>query len=42
MMVHKVDTQYNLSDILTKSLPAALRLALRQKIMYYDENTTFK
>jgi hypothetical protein len=42
MMVHKVDTHYNLSDILTKSLPAALRLALRQKIMYYDENTTFK
>ena len=33
ILVHKVDTTFNLSDILTKSLPAAQRIALRQKIM---------
>ena len=33
ILVHKVDTTFNLSDMLTKSLPAAQRIALRQKIM---------
>ena len=34
MVVHKVDTKFNLSDILTKSLPAITRVALRRQIMF--------
>ena len=37
MVVHKVGTHFNLSDILTKSLPANQRLALRRQIMYSDD-----
>ena len=33
MVVHKVGTHFNLSDILTKSLPAVQKLDLRKKIM---------
>ena len=36
MIVHKVDTKFNLSDILTKSLPAALRIELRKRIMFCE------
>ena len=35
MVVHKVGTHYNLSDILTKSLPAVSKLDLRKKIMLH-------
>ena len=34
LVVHKVDTNYNLSDILTKSLPAAKKKELRGQIMF--------
>jgi hypothetical protein len=34
MIVHKVDTKFNLADILTKSLPANLRVGLRRQIMF--------
>ena len=33
IVVHKVGTDFNLSDILTKSLPAAQRVALQERIM---------
>jgi hypothetical protein len=36
LVVHKVDTHYNLSDILTKSLPANQRVELRKKIMFCE------
>jgi hypothetical protein len=36
MIVHKVDTHFNLSDILTKSLPANQRIELRKKIMFTE------
>lgn len=36
LIVHKVDTDFNLSDILTKSLPAPKRIAMREKIMFSD------
>ena len=36
LIVHKVDTHFNLSDILTKSLPAKQRVELRKRIMFYD------
>jgi hypothetical protein len=36
MVVHKVDTHFNLSDILTKSLPANQRIELRKKIMFSE------
>ena len=36
MLVYKVDSNYNLSDILTKSLPARQRKALRERIMYCE------
>ena len=31
---HKVDTNFNLADLLTKSLPALKRIALRARIMF--------
>ena len=34
LIVHKVDTKFNLSDILTKSLPGPLRKAIRERIMF--------
>jgi hypothetical protein len=34
MVVHKVDTKFNLADILTKSLPAVTRVGLRRQIMF--------
>ena len=34
LIVHKVDSKYNLADILTKSLPAAQRLEMRKRIMF--------
>lgn len=36
MLIYKVDTNYNLSDILTKSLPATQRKALRERIMFCE------
>ena len=36
LVVHKVGTSYNLSDILTKSLPAQERVNIRKHIMYCD------
>ena len=36
IIVHKVDSSYNLADLLTKSLPANERVALRSRIMYCD------
>ena len=39
MVVHKVDTHFNLSDILTKSLPASQRIELRKKIMFCEEGS---
>ena len=41
MIVHKVNSSFNLSDILTKSLPAKERVALRSRIMFTDENTNY-
>jgi len=34
LAVHKVDTKFNLSDILTKSLPGPLRKFVRERIMF--------
>ena len=39
MVVHKVDTHFNLSDILTKSLPANQRIELRKKIMFCENDS---
>ena len=39
MVVHKVDTHFNLSDILTKSLPAHQRIELRRKIMFCEDDS---
>ena len=39
MVVHKVDTHFNLSDILTKSLPSSQRIELRKKIMFCEEES---
>ena len=36
LIVHKVGTHFNLSDILTKSLPATQRVALRKRIMFCE------
>ena len=36
LCVHKVDTNYNLSDILTKSLPAVKKKELRGRIMFTE------
>lgn len=36
LVVHKVDSEYNLADILTKALPAPKRLALRERICFCD------
>ena len=36
LVVYKVDTDYNLSDILTKSLPAPKRVKLRERIMFCE------
>ena len=38
MVVHWVDSKYNLADILTKSLPASSRIFLRSHIMYTDKD----
>ena len=38
MIVHKVGTHFNLSDILTKSLPARARVSLRERIMYISKD----
>ena len=37
MIVHKVDTDYNLSDMLTKSLPANKRKEMRGRIMFCEQ-----
>ena len=34
LAVHKVDTKFNLADILTKSLPGPLRKQMRERIMF--------
>ena len=34
MVAHKVGSEYNLSDILTKSLPGPLRKTMRERIMF--------
>jgi hypothetical protein len=34
LVAHKVDSKFNLSDILTKSLPGPLRKAMRERIMF--------
>ena len=36
LVVHKVDSSFNLSDLLTKSLPAHDRVELQKRIMYCD------
>jgi len=37
MAVHKVDTKFNLADMLTKSLPGPLRKIMRSRIMFIHE-----
>ena len=34
LVPHKVDSQFNLLDILTKSLPGPLRKSMRERIMF--------
>ena len=34
LVAHKVDTNFNLSDILTKSLPGSSRKTMRERIMF--------
>ena len=36
IIVYKVDTNDNLSDLLTKSLPSCKHVKLRSRIMYLD------
>ena len=36
VIVHKVDTNDNISDLLTNSLPGCKRIQLRSRIVYSD------